>query len=323
MQLRWKICLALLCASTECSPATIPAVNTVKIDPALSAIPDLPGLGFSYDAAYTLPRITAIASIMACIAAMHDLALLNWNSYIGEPRTWTHPGFPEVSVIMDNVGGSKSTVRFALWLMQAAIRDMMIRNTYRTAAFLGRYRKVLIGRLQFVRNPTAGVAKIGSSTETNIGNETGGSNVSFRFEVPSAPGRALSNHRLGARVDYLDKRMDMRDTYFIIIWLLMAFGSRGYQPLRIFHCNIRSLTVEAMTIWTDLSHPPRGQHLLTAADMVNMVAQLALVVHRDHRYREMNVLIYEDGVEVARGAIRTRPLPRDLAVPLTANVSVA
>ncbi|KAL8884607.1 MAG: hypothetical protein Q9215_007386 [Flavoplaca cf. flavocitrina] len=323
MQLRWQICLALLCASTECSPATIPAVNTVKHDPALSAIPDLPGPGFSYDAAYTLPRITPIASIMACIAAMHDLALLNWNSYIGEPRTWTHPGFPEVSVIMDDVGGSKSTVRFALWLMQAAVRDMMFRNRYRTAAFLGRYRKVLIGRLQFVHNPTAGVEKVGTSTETNIGTETSGSNVSFRFEVPSAPGRAISNNPLAARVDYLDKRMDMRDTYFIIIWLLMAFGSRGYQPLRIFHCNVRSLTVEAMTVWTNVSRPPRGEHPLTAADMVNMVAQLALVVQRDHRYREMNVLIYDDGIEVARGAIRIRPLPRDLVVPSTANVTVA
>ncbi|KAL8892969.1 MAG: hypothetical protein Q9192_005545 [Flavoplaca navasiana] len=292
-------------------------------DPALSAIPDLPGQGFSYDAAYTLPRITPVASIMACIAAMHDLALLNWNSYIGEPRTWTHPGFPEVSVIMDDVGGSKSTIRFALWLMQAAIRDMMIRNSYRTAAFLGRYQRVLIGRLQFVRNPTAGVAKLGRSTETNIGDETSGSNVSFRFEVPSAPGRAISIDPFGARIDYLDKRMDMRDTYFTIIWLLMAFGSHGYQPIRIFHCIVKSITVEAMTIWNNMSHPPRGQHPLRAADMVEMVAQLALVVQRDHRYREMNVLIYEDGVEIARGAIRIRPLPRDLAVPLTANVTLA
>ncbi|KAI4268101.1 MAG: hypothetical protein LQ337_008039 [Flavoplaca oasis] len=323
MQLHWQICLVLLCASTDCSPAALPAVNTVNQNPKLSAIPDLPGQGFSYDAAYTLPRITPIASIMACIAAMHDLVLLNWDSYIGDSRTWTHPNYPEVSVIVDDVGGSKCTVRFALWLMQAAIRDMMIRNRYRTAAFLGRYQRVLVGRLQFVRNPITGGEKLGTPTETNLSNETSGSNVSFRFELPSAPGRVISNDPLGARVDYLDKRMDMRDTYLTIIWLLMAFGSRGYQHLRIFHCNVKSLTVEVMTIWTNVSHPPRGQQPLTTADMVNMVAQLALAVQRDHRYWEMNIFIYEDGLETARGAIRTRPLPGGLVVPLTANVTVA
>ena len=323
MQLRRLTCIAILCTKTYCIPTALPATTPGKHDLALSAIPDLPDREFTYDVTYIKPPLTPTACVMACIAAMHELALLDWNTYISTERTWTHPNSPKASLILDNVGGSRCTVRFALWLIQAAIRHMMIQHRYQTSAFLGRYRKVLIGRVQFVRNPVYGVEGSETSADPGIGGEKNGSSLSFKLKVPSAPGPAILNNRLGASVEYLPKRMDIRDTYFIIIWLIMAFGSHGYQPLRIFQCNFVSITVEARTIWNSALRPASREGLLSAADMVNFVAQLAVVVHRDNKYREMNVLVYDGGVEVARGAIRTSPLPRGMPVPLTANVTVA
>lgn len=321
MQLRLQVCIALLCAATKCNPVAVPAIIPAGQDLGLSALPDLPDLDFTYDAAYTIPHLSSTASIMACVAAMRELALLDMNSNIGRTKTWTHPGYPEVSVLMEEVGGSRSTVRFAMWLIQAAIKDIMVRQRYQTSAFLGQYRNVIIGRVQFIRHQHAGGAE--PQITVGVGGEKSSSDVSFDLKLPSTTGRTASNDDFSASVQYLDKVMDKRDTFFTIIWLLMAFGSHGNEPLRVYGCNVLSVTAEVRTIWNSVTRPARQHYLLKAADMVNMVAHLAVVLVRVNHYREMNLIISEDGVEIARGAIRTRPLPGELAFPLTSNVTVS
>ncbi|KAL8671952.1 MAG: hypothetical protein Q9168_003578 [Polycauliona sp. 1 TL-2023] len=299
------------------------ATSLVGQDLGFSSLPDLPDQDLTYDAQYLPGTLSSIASFMACVAAMHELALLEKDSFIGDNRIWFHPGYPEVSVTMVEVEGCRSTARWAMWLIQAAIRDIMIRSRYQTAEFLGQYRKVKIGIVQILksRHPVPldmpQQSSIAGATKPSTSND-----VSFKVQKPNGTGSTILADPYDARVNYLDKPMDMRDTFFSLIWLLMAFGTYGHMPLRVFHISFLTITTEVRTIWNRVPHSPSGEPPLTAADMVNMVASLAVVLARDLTFKEMNVFVIEKGVLIARGAIRTEALPRGLVLPMTSNVTV-
>ena len=52
-----------------------------------------------------------------------------------------------------------------------------------------------------------------------------------------------------------------------------------------------------------------------------MLAGLAVQILRENKFNEMDIIISEDGVTIARGAIRTKPLPRPPTVLAAANVT--
>ncbi|KAL8846470.1 MAG: hypothetical protein Q9221_008436 [Calogaya cf. arnoldii] len=336
MKLRSQICIALLCAVTKCISAAVPATSPAEQKPRLSALPDLPDPDFHYDAAYTMPHFSPTASIMACVAAMRELALLDRNAYIGETKSWTHPGYPEATVLIEDVGGSRSTVRFAMWIIQAAIKDMMQRSMFQTSAFLGHYRNTIIGRVQILRHHVAGVSnepQITAGAGSDAGDEKSSSGVSFGFRPPEAlPGATALKDDFDARIQYVGKAMDMRDVYFSMIWLMLVFGSHNNEPLRALEwrndvisarrivCKVPSVTIEVRTLWYSVARPETRPRPLTAADMVNMLAALAVVVEKDHQFSEMDIVIFEEGVVIARGGIRLGdPLASSL---LTPNVTI-
>ncbi|KAL8648697.1 MAG: hypothetical protein Q9226_005894 [Calogaya cf. arnoldii] len=320
MKLRSQICTALLCAATKCISAAVPATFLAGQKPRLSALPDLPNPDFHYDAAYTLPHFSPTASIMACVAAMRELALLDKNAYLGEIKSWTHSGYPEVTVLIEDVGGSRSTVRFAMWVIQAAIKDMMQRSMFQTSAFLGHYRNTIIGRVQFLPHQVVGVDNEPQNTAGAGPDADGGkssSGVSFNFESPAfLPAVTASKGDFDARVQYVGKAMDLRDVYFTLIWLMLVFGSYGNEPLRVLECKVPSVTIEVRTLWNSVARPEMRPRPLTAADMVNMLAALAVVVEKDHEFSEMDIVIFEEGVVIARGVIRLGdPLASSLLTP--------
>ncbi|KAL8790931.1 MAG: hypothetical protein Q9213_000356 [Squamulea squamosa] len=258
---------------------------------------------------------------MASVAAMRELAQLNINSFIGNTKTWSHPGYPGASVTMQGQGGKRSSIRFAMWLIQASIKDTMLRERYQTAVFFGWYHGARIGRVIFSATGYDNVEATSRVATPVVQNNL--SSLSFNLDIPSTGRSPVSQDDLDARVQYIGKAMDRRDSFFTMIWLLMAFGCHSNQPLRAFSCSVPAVTVEARTIWNAVMRPPSHPYMLKAGDMVNMIAQLAVVLARDQTYREMNVIITDEGVEIARGVIRTRPLPPSSALPLTPNVTIS
>ena len=323
MQLRLQRCIVLLSAVQTCISAALPATNAVGQRLGFSSLPDLPDQDLTYDVQYLPGTLSSMASFMACVAAMHELALLEMDSFIGDNRIWFHPGYPEVSVTMVEVEGCRSTARWAMWIIQAAIRDIMIRSRYQTAEFLGQYRKVKIGIVQILksRHPVP-LDMPQQSSIAGTARPSISKGVSFKIQQLNGTMSTVSADPLNASVKYLDKPMDMRDTFFSLIWLLMAFGTYGHMPLRVFHISFLTITTEVKTIWNRVPHSPSGEAPLTAADMVNMAASLAVVLARDMTFKEMNVFVIEKGVLIARGAIRTEPLPTGLVLPMTSNVTV-
>ncbi|KAL8770426.1 MAG: hypothetical protein Q9209_003852 [Squamulea sp. 1 TL-2023] len=236
---------------------------------------------------------------MASVAAMRRLAYLDINSFIGNTKTWSHPEYPGVSVTMRGEEGRGSSVRFAMWLIQASIKDIMFLERYQTAVFSGWYRGIRVGRITFSATGHANVEGTSRIATPSVKNNI--SSISFDLNISSTGRSPVSTDHLDARVQYVDKAMDRRDAFFTMIWLLMAFASRYNEPLGAYSCSVPAVTAEVRTIWNAVLRPPRPPYLLKAGDMVNMIAQLAVVLTRDQVYQEMNVIISDEGVEIARG----------------------
>lgn len=321
MQYHVQIYISVLYAVAVCSSAALPSANPAVQNPGLLALPDIPDKDFRYVAAYHEPSISVNASIMACVAAMCELAHLDINSYMRNEESWTHPEHPQVSVTVYGVGGARQSVRFATFLIQAGIKDMMIRQRYEKAVFFGWYREVNIGYVVFDATQTQSAKETQISSTARV--ERNSSGVSFDLQLPSTKGTLTSGDKLHAQIDYLDKAMDKRDSFFTIIWLLMAFGSHSDEPLRVFHSTITSVAAQVRTVWNTVKSPGSLPYVLKAADMINMIAHLPVVLLEAGTFREMNIVISDNGVELAKGAIRTRPLPRRPVVGSLTNITVS
>ena len=117
----------------------------------VSALPNLPDDDFNYVAAFSSqgPDFPSTACIMAGVAAMNDLALRKIDEVVGESESWTNPEYPGVAVSLVSERSPGVTVRFAMWLIHAGVKDMMIRRRYRTAIFPGTWRNLEIGYSSF------------------------------------------------------------------------------------------------------------------------------------------------------------------------------
>ncbi|KAL8927101.1 MAG: hypothetical protein Q9172_001523 [Xanthocarpia lactea] len=321
MQLHIQICLILLYAVTICITTAVPSVAPAAQGLEVSALPDLPDQDFRYATLYRGPSFSDTTAVMAAVAAMHELASLNFNSSIRTPSTWTHPDYPGVNVTLHGDGRERPTVRFAMWIIHAGIKDMMVRDRYATAVFMGFYREVEIGRVWFLATPPAGAEKPQISAAAGAGNDRNGS--SSDVEIASAQKTVASNDNLHADTVYLAKAMDKRDSFFTCIWLLMALGAHDNDPLGLVQFVFQAITVEVRSIWNTIKRPSSHPDVLRTGDMVNMIAHLPIIMMHDDMFREMNVIVSDEGVVIARGAIRTSPKPRKLALPSTPDVNDA
>lgn len=250
--------------------------------------------------------------MMACVTAMQNLALRDIDSMVSSDEKWTHPDYPGVYVSVIGEGRTSKTyikVRWAMFLINGGIKDMLVRQRYELAVYYGYYQSVKVGTAIFwsdsilppIVPPTTAVAAR-AITEVNQ------TQISFERNGSGNQTALATGEKLDARVEYLDKAMDRRDTIIMIVYLMLSLASRNKEPLGVYHQSLVAVTVEVRTIWT--SHPAAPHYYMTTGgDMINMLAQLATVIIRERRYAEMNVIIYDEGVVIARGAIRTKPLP--------------
>ncbi|KAL8993089.1 MAG: hypothetical protein Q9188_007418 [Gyalolechia gomerana] len=319
-------CLSILSTIFFCATLHLPiAARVLPISNSsvenlnLSALPELPDKHFRYVAVYRPPALSEVPAIMACVAALQELAMLDFDTTVSSDKRWTHPNYPGVFLSVYGQPSTPLTVRWAIFLIHAGIRDMMLRERYETGIFFGWYRDVRLGRVLFWSsrqpqppNPQRPENAPMLSTGTNH------TELTFQRGRPGIGSKLVSADQLQANVEYLEKTMDRRDSMLMIIYLMMSLGGRDNEPLVAFQCIFPAITVEVRTIWNALPAAPQG---INSGDMINMLAELAVVILRERKYTEMNVVISDEGVEIARGAIRTRPIPKPNSSPLTSDVS--
>ncbi|KAL8961206.1 MAG: hypothetical protein Q9183_005344 [Haloplaca sp. 2 TL-2023] len=321
MLLIWHIPIILIYAFDSVNAA--PTAD-FRRDLNVSALPNLPDDDFNYAAAYNSqgPDFSSTACIMAGVAAMNDLALRKLDEVVRGSESWTHPDYPGVAVSLVSEQSPGVTVRFAMWLIHAGVRDMMIRRQYRTAIFRGTFRDVKIGYSHFQGADTrAGAARESQpvSSAMNIVSASEGSH----------PGHSLqaASHDLedgfNAVVDYTGSRMDRRDVFDYILYQMMSLCPRHNNALVVLQGSIVAVTVQVVGIWNAIKRPGGDPFVLRGGDMINMLGQMSVVILRDDRWLEMNVAISEGGTVIARGAIRARPLPRSVTLPVMHNVTIS
>ncbi|KAL8626097.1 hypothetical protein Q9189_008221, partial [Teloschistes chrysophthalmus] len=86
---------------------------------------------------------------MAGMNAMCDLAMLEKNAFIDlRHNVWSHPLYPTAKLeFVPDPAVRLISARYAGWIINAAIKDMMLREKYETSAFFGWYRGLGVGRV--------------------------------------------------------------------------------------------------------------------------------------------------------------------------------
>ncbi|KAI4188450.1 MAG: hypothetical protein L6R41_002129 [Letrouitia leprolyta] len=260
---------------------------------------------------------------MAGVAAMHDLAMLDRDEHINPTRKRTHPNYPGAFLNFAPFGkeGGRITVRWAMFLVNAATQAMMRQQRYETSVFFGWYKGVGVGSILFNR-ATADSVDVPTTTSIEpqklqnllpatdphllprpsiVARDTGTS-----FNVTGT--RLAAGDQLYAQVDFVGKTMDMRDALMAIIYLLMSLGGRHNQPLGFYNCIMHAVTVEVRTIFNRIDDPRHATYDLTSGDMVNMMAGLAVTLLRENKFSELDIMILDRGVKISRGAMRIKPL---------------
>ncbi|KAL8932087.1 MAG: hypothetical protein Q9216_006967 [Gyalolechia sp. 2 TL-2023] len=266
---------------------------------------------------------------MACVAALHALAVLDRDSTVSADEKWTHPDYPGVVLYVaeDPKSPITMTARWATFLINAGIRDMMLRQRYESAIFWGWFRDVRVGSAIFAssRRPPR-LSLLQRPQDVSMIIRTGANHTTLTYgRSRSRTGIELATgDTIHAEVTYLEKAMDRRDSMIMIIYLMMSLGGRDYEPLKAYQCIFQAITVEVRTIWNAAPAPPKT-YVINSMDLVNFLAHLAVVILRERKFAEMNVVISDDGVVLVRGAVRTRPIsPKPGGtLPSTLDVSSA
>ena len=285
--------------------------------------PDLPDDNFGYSVHYVNPPISATPCMMLSVFAMRELATQDFESKF-EGKIWAMYSYPEVKISFTPKSEDTSTVRWAMWSLAAAIRDMMVRSRFQTAQFETHYSAVQIGTLKFFVPES-----IGAEAEANY-TELASLLTPARASAANGSDIILTNssnleddpRSLSIQVTFKTTEIPRRDVFLSIVQALLNLGpldstTRITQPLAI---TGNALTVKITTSFAKVerSAPP----YLIYRHVVSALGALPRLMLREGKFVEVEVRLFVDSEHVGNGMIQRGPRI-GLAVPVTANVSVS
>ncbi|KAL6717718.1 hypothetical protein ACLMJK_005633 [Lecanora helva] len=296
----------------------------------LAAIPDLPGDDFSFRIEWRTPRISEISSIMACIWAMRELALQDFESGTISQGGWVHPRFPGVLLaVVPPAGKDRLTVRFAMWVITATLRVIVEARLNKTIALTGDYKGRTIGTAKLTEAPPDD-----SMPLDTVGYN--GSQLAFekpsqkRFSFPLSNASSHSGVELGsgdqlhATINFLDTAIDRYDIFFSVAWFMLACAKDNHKWLAFLNMMAEAPRSRITSSWNAVR---QAQTRMSFGDLISFLAYLPEYCVQQETFREMDATISDDNAPVARGSIRARPI-RNAAATLSeafanSNISVS
>ena len=293
-----------------------------------SMFPDLPDNNYGYSAHYFNPVLSATACMMLCVFAMRDLALQDFESRF-EGKTWAMYSYPETKVSFTPSAGDINTVRWALWGMAAAIRDMMVRNRFQTAQYDTTYMGIQVGVVKFFAPHRIDTGAKGNLTElvpsltSGPASATNHTDTTFiSLNDPNGNVASSNSDDLWTEVTFRTTEIPIEDTFMSIVQALLNLGPLNStalitQPLAVIG---DALTVKIVTSFkrVERSTPP----FFNYGHVVKGLAGLPRVMLRENKFTEVDLRLIVDGENVGNGRIRKRPM-YELVFPVTVNVSVS
>ncbi|CAF9923168.1 MAG: hypothetical protein HETSPECPRED_005260 [Heterodermia speciosa] len=287
----------------------------------LSTLPDLPKDNEVMTAANYYPyHLQDTPVFMAAIRALHDLASRDFEEDSIPGTSWSHPLFPEVKLTVRPAPGKRLlSVRFAMWIILFSTRCLIEENKY-SGEFLNLYRNEPIGYMVVL--PTARIARQGNSSTQ--GTQPNGANPFPNYSSPQylSSGTA-ANDDPQATVFYVGKNIDRADFFLALLWIILDLAPHSGEPMIVWRLTRATAKSEISTIWNRVK-PPAGspQYDINKGYLLSMFAQLPEICLRDKKLQEMNIEITENGQLIARGLIRSKPLPGLPSGPLIMNDTV-
>ncbi|KAL8736323.1 MAG: hypothetical protein Q9181_002501 [Wetmoreana brouardii] len=297
--------IIFFCAAAAVTTATPTLAGQTGPSTNLSTIPDLPNENFEYRPRYQGALIRDTLCMMVCIRAMRDLALEAFHEEVRTLSIWRHPEFPGAAVAAGpSSQGGVTTVRFLMWLLLCAIRDMMARNNFQTSEFKGLYLGRDVGVVRFIVYPR----QTSEITTTAASKDAG---VAFVFNATGLVGTdPSSNDKLEGYVTYLDKAIERNDIFLAICWIVLNLAPNDKtRPLDRIVTTINGVSAAVTTIWNKAPQAGAAAAQFTAGSLLGLVTYLPEILLRENKFREMNVEIGDQGIVIGRGLFRSSPLP--------------
>ncbi|KAI4202823.1 MAG: hypothetical protein LQ350_002321 [Teloschistes chrysophthalmus] len=275
--------------------------------------------GFSADALYNQHNISPVHTILACMLAMRELALHDFNDVLTLGFHLWRYGAVMVGISHPDKGDRVVAVRYALWTIFLVLKDMLQRNFWQDSKTSGEFRgrNVAVVDILPVHSQSHAAVSEGLTMTQEPGiddNDTAAAAVqrpdgssAFSFNSSSQLRSGIDNEQ-DAHIDYLDKPVNSRDIVGAICMLLINSFPRNRETLTFAQVRIIGpVTAEVWSAWNTARPPPPEPLRMSRGDFISFLAKLPEHLYIQKKWFEMNVALSENGVPLAKGFFRTKP----------------
>ena len=290
--------------------------------------PNLPDKNFLISANYRGVVLPDTACMMVSVFAMRELALLDLDDILLS-KTWKMDEYPQVALSVGNAGDSLS-VRWTMFTVTLAIRDMMTRNRYETSQFISTFHGIKVGEAHFLPTNAIDTRAVNETTEYAVPQLSGGASTASSSMASTAVdidhanlNASFNDDDIRADLTYRTKEISKVDMFMAIIWTLLNVAPHGVdERIVVTSNNCAAITASVTTRFLRARGCP-ARLQLQYGNLASLIAKLPQVLLQGNVFREMDIVARESGVVVGKGTIRSADLSGSMWVPLTSSVSIA
>ncbi len=254
--------------------------------------PDLPNHGFEYSSRYSGRLLLDILCMMVCVFAMRELALLPtfYGDYKIPGKTWTMDEYPQVAISVGNPD-NVVTMRFAMWTITSAIRDMMAHNQFQTSQFIGMWLGVRVVYMNFFAPNTIETTVVKNRTEHAV-SQFSADSATVSIDIGDSNRNAtLDNDQLRAEVIYKTKEISKKGMFMAISDAILALAPHeNEERICILTITEFAITASVTTYFIRVPGIPRRLQPLQYGNLISLLAKLPEILLREDMFREMDIM---------------------------------
>lgn len=242
--------------------------------------------------------------MMISVFAMRDLAPQDFESKF-EGKTWAMYSYPQVKMSYTPNTADASTVRWAMWSLAAANRDMIVRSRFQTAQFDTHYSGIPVGVLKFF------------APDYSIGGEASTNDTRFKPSLPPGPASASTGTDLISsnpadleeiEVSFKPTEIPRKNIFISVVQSLLnlcPFNSTE-RVARSIAIVGNAFTVKISTSFINVGRSSPAFFLYR--HVISALAAVPRVMLKHGEFVEVDIRVLIDQVEIGRGLIRQGPL---------------
>ncbi|KAL8671007.1 MAG: hypothetical protein Q9168_004478 [Polycauliona sp. 1 TL-2023] len=275
---------------------------------------------WTFKSAYSGVPLQADAVMMLCVQAMAESARLIPDKPFYHWAPSSHPEYPGVVMRMSiylkspDYDESITTGRWASWIIEDAIRELMTHETYRAAQFRGMWKGETVVQIEIAptrlgdQQQTIGIPGVSAQQITQpAGTQNPASDqtiVTFPSNTSMSARPATDQHRMV--IQYLATPIDKRDIFMMIISIMVDLAPGGEEGLNTFGSKTGAVSAPRLEIsdsWQGYN-VPQVPVRFSSDDLSNLLYVLPIILLKEDKWFEMDIVATDQKVLVAKGGVR-------------------